>query len=126
MMRKTRLGRLGAVTAGVIGISLLTAPMAFASATASVTGSRAYWDSASNTLSSTDTLKDGGSSVAQLRYTLNGTTYTATLTNSNGVGTVSAAQNKSISGTVYLRACLNNRSAGTGIYGCSGWVATAG
>lgn len=125
-MRKSKLGIAAAAVAGAVGITLFATPsMAFASGGASVGGSSAYWNSATNTVSSTDTRKDGISSVAQLQYTLNRRTYTATLTNSNGTGTTSAAQNSGIGGTVYLRACLNNRSANTGIYGCSGWVALA-
>ncbi|WP_311215090.1 MULTISPECIES: hypothetical protein [unclassified Arthrobacter] len=124
-MRKSRFALSSVAAAGVVGISLLaTAPMASASAGASVTGSYAYYNSASNVLSSQDTRVDGVSSVAQLRYVSNGTTYIATLTNSNGSGTQSQAQSSGLSGTVYVRACLNNRSAGTGVYGCSGWVAS--
>lgn len=125
-MRKSRLTLSGAAAAGAIAISgLATAPMASASAAASVTGSYAYYNSSTNVLTSRDTRVDGVSSVAQLRYVSNGTTYIATLTNSQGSGEQAQAQSSGLRGTVYVRACLNNRSAGTGIYGCSGWVASA-
>lgn len=124
-MRKSRLVLSSAAAVGAVAISMLaSAPLASASAGASVTGSYAYYNSSTNVLSSQDTRVDGISSVAQLRYVSNGTTYIATLTNSNGSGTQTQAQGSGLSGTVYVRACLNNRSAGTGIYGCSGWVAT--
>lgn len=125
-MRKSRLALSGVAAAGAMAISMLaTAPMASASAGVSVTGSYAHYNSSNNVLTSQDTKSDGVSSVAQLRYVSNGTTYIATLTNSNGYGSVGQTQGSGLSGTVYVRACLNNRSAGTGIYGCSGWVATA-
>ncbi|MDN5670044.1 MAG: hypothetical protein L0G87_16790 [Renibacterium salmoninarum] len=111
----------GAAAVGALAISLFIGPAAAqASGGASVTGSSAYWNSSTKVLSSTDTKKDGISSVAQLQYRLNGQVYIATLTNSNGSGTSSAVQNSAAIG-IQIRACLNDRSKGTGIYGCSAW-----